>query len=103
MSHAVIVTPETQRREAENIRNERKRHCRIGKVKHKLPKGWSPDPQPIFRPLPPYGVEIDGEWHSRLFGSPIDEAAQSPMTWSGGYVRTTQAGDVPFIHNVKAC
>lgn len=50
MTHTVIVTPETQRRESENIRNECKRHCRIGKVKHKLPKGWTPDPQPIFRP-----------------------------------------------------
>lgn len=81
-----IVTPETQRREAENIRNECKRHCRIGKVRHKLPKGWGPDPQPIFRPLPPYGVDMDGEWHRRLFGSPIDEAVRAPMTWGGGYV-----------------
>lgn len=103
MIHTVIVTPETQRQKIENIRNECKRHCRIGKVKARLPKGWTPDPQPIFRPLPPYGVGIDSEWHRRLFGSPIDEAARSPMTWSGGYVRTTKADDAPFIHSVKAC
>jgi len=39
MTHTTIVTPETQRINAENIRNECKRHCRIGKVRRKLASG----------------------------------------------------------------
>lgn len=40
MSHTVIDTPETQGQKIENIRNECKRHCRIGRVKVKPHKGW---------------------------------------------------------------
>lgn len=93
MTHTTIVTPETQRREAENIRNECKRHCRIGKVKMKLTSG--------------YGL-IEFDMRSpdaiiRRLRSPIDEAVRAPMTWGGGYVHTTYASQVPFIHSVKAC
>lgn len=74
MTHTTIVTPETQRREAENIRNECKRHCRIGKVRHKLPKGWVPAP----RPIPPYGVDIRRDWFPRLFGPPERRKCSCP-------------------------
>lgn len=89
MTHA----PSAQRHEAENIRNECKRHCRIGKVKMKLTSG--------------YGL-IEFDMRSpdaiiRRLRSPIDETVRAPMTWGGGYVHTTRADDVPPVFTFNTC
>lgn len=93
MTKTIIDTPEQARQKIENIRNECARHCRIGKVKMKLLAGYG---------LIEFDVSTPDKIIRRL-RCPIDGEVRSSMPWSGGYVHTTTAGDMPSVEIINFC